>query len=139
MHSFYLRLQCLLGANCAIAVWPGSSLHYSEIVETPRYEDFHIEYLHKNPWAHLGMGFCKSNLEEGVDLSPYLQLENIDPKWLKAIGFKGSIEELLKEEEEGTKRRRDSAFPIHDNAPSADLATAPASGERDEYNKRYKA
>ncbi|KAK7181161.1 hypothetical protein DPSP01_010617 [Paraphaeosphaeria sporulosa] len=75
------------------AVWPGSSLQYSEVIEAPRYEDFHIEYLHKNPWAHMGMGFCMANTVEGSDLSPYLQLENIDPKWLKAVGYEGTPEE----------------------------------------------
>lgn len=84
------------------AVWPGSSLQYIELIETPRYEDFEIQYMHKNPWAHMGMGFSMSNLKEGSDLSPYLQLENIDPKWLKAIGYKGPANEVqaLREEKE---------------------------------------
>lgn len=69
------------------AVWPGSSLQYVEVIQSPRYEDFEIEYQHKNPWAHLGLGYALSNTKEGADLSPYLQLENIDPKWLEAIGY----------------------------------------------------
>ncbi|KAH7381347.1 hypothetical protein DE146DRAFT_704940 [Phaeosphaeria sp. MPI-PUGE-AT-0046c] len=72
------------------AVWPGSSNQYSEVIETPRYEDFDITYLHKNPWAHLGMGYavCNANFPNS-DVSPYLCLENIDPKWLKAVGYEG--------------------------------------------------
>lgn len=27
------------------AVWPGSSIHYMETIEQPRWEDFEIEYL----------------------------------------------------------------------------------------------
>jgi hypothetical protein len=83
------------------AVWPGSSNQYSEIIETPRYEDFEISYLHKNPWAHLGMGYAICNVEfPNSDVSPYLQLENIDPKWLKAIGYEGPALEVEKVRDE---------------------------------------
>lgn len=75
------------------AVWPGSSNHYSEVIETPRYEDFDIEYRNGNMWAHLGMGYAVRNVKEGSDLSPYLALENIDPKWLKAVGSKSDANE----------------------------------------------
>ncbi|KAF2713802.1 FAD/NAD(P)-binding domain-containing protein [Pleomassaria siparia CBS 279.74] len=83
------------------AVYPGSSLHYRNVIEEPRYEDFDIQYLHKNPWAHLGMGAAPVNAKPGSDLSPYLQLENIDPKWLKAIGHK---EAALQVQEETRKK-----------------------------------
>lgn len=80
-----------------VAVWPGSSNQYSEVIETPRYEDFEITYLHKNPWAHLGMGMAKCNVAfPNSDVSPYLALENIDPKWLKAIGYEGPALEVEK-------------------------------------------
>jgi hypothetical protein len=29
------------------AVWPGSALHYMELIKTPRYEDFDIKHHHK--------------------------------------------------------------------------------------------
>jgi hypothetical protein len=83
------------------AVWPGSSNQYAEVIETPRYEDFDIEYLHKNPWAHLGMGYAKRNKQfPEADVSPYLQLENIDPEWLKAIGYDGPAGEVQKAREQ---------------------------------------
>jgi hypothetical protein len=83
------------------AVWPGSSNQYSEIIETPRYEDLEITYLHKNPWAHLGMGYATCNVEfPNSDVSPYLKLENIDPKWLKAIGYEGPALEVEKVRDE---------------------------------------
>jgi len=84
------------------AVWPGSSNMYAEVIATPRYEDFDIEYQHKNPWAHLGMGYavCNKRYPE-ADISPYLQVENIDPKWLKAIGYDGPAEQVQR-----TKRQR---------------------------------
>lgn len=87
--------------NRVNAVWPGSSNHYLEIIKSPRYEDFDIEYQHKNPWAHLGMGFANVNVEfPNSDVSPYLQLENIDPQWLKAIGYNGPALTVQKAREE---------------------------------------
>ncbi|KAJ4376381.1 hypothetical protein N0V83_001664 [Neocucurbitaria cava] len=79
------------------AVWPGSSNHYSEVIASPRYEDFEIEYMDEggNMWAHLGMGYARCNVEyPEADVSPYLQLENIDPKWLKATGYRGAAGEV---------------------------------------------
>lgn len=36
------------------------------------------------------MGYAQCNVEfPNSDVSPYLALENIDPKWLKAIGYAG--------------------------------------------------
>jgi hypothetical protein len=35
-------------------------------------------------WAFLGMGYSIKN--HVGNLSPYLQVENIDPKWLEAMG-----------------------------------------------------
>lgn len=68
---------------------------YSEVIATPRYEDFEIEYQHKNPWAHLGMGYAMCNAKyPDSDPSPYLQLENIDPKWLEAIGYKKPAQQV---------------------------------------------
>lgn len=82
------------------AVWPGSSNHYLELIRQPRYEDFEIQYENKNPWAFLGMGYAMCNAKfPDSDVSPYLQLENIDPKWLKAIGYEGPAEEVAKARE----------------------------------------
>lgn len=39
------------------------------------------------------MGFSMANKIKGSDLSPYLQLENIDPQWLEAVGYRKSPEE----------------------------------------------
>jgi hypothetical protein len=32
------------------------------------------------------MGYSLANTVPESDVAPYLQLENIDPKWLKAVG-----------------------------------------------------
>ncbi|KAF2847539.1 hypothetical protein T440DRAFT_481759 [Plenodomus tracheiphilus IPT5] len=63
------------------AVWPGSSNHYAEVIETPRYEDFNIEYPNS-------------------DVSPSLAMENIDPKWLAAIGYERTAKKVEKAREE---------------------------------------
>lgn len=76
------------------AVYPGSSLHYCEMIKTPRWEDYEIEYLPgspgvKNMWAFMGMGTCRA-LVEKLDVSPYLTVENIDPVWMKAMNIDDS-------------------------------------------------
>jgi hydroxyversicolorone monooxygenase len=65
------------------AVWPGSSMHYQQVIEQPRYEDFEIKYNNKNIWGHLGMGWTVENRlgPQAADCSPYLNVNNIDPKW----------------------------------------------------------
>ncbi|TKA72309.1 putative sterigmatocystin biosynthesis monooxygenase stcW [Cryomyces minteri] len=68
------------------AVWPGSSMHYVQVVSSPRYEDFDITYHNKNQWAHLGLGWTVENRTQGMDSSPYISIDNIDPKWLEAVG-----------------------------------------------------
>lgn len=67
-------------------------MHYIEAVRTPRYEDFEITHLgpaKKNRWAFLGMGTTPALVEKG-DVSPYLNVENLDPKWMEAMGIDAS-------------------------------------------------
>lgn len=78
------------------AIWPGSSLHYIRAIEHPRYEDFEIKHFNKNPWAFLGMGWTTENrigVDNGANCSPYISLENVDPKWLAAIGNTAAAKE----------------------------------------------
>jgi hypothetical protein len=43
------------------------------------------------------MGYAQCNVEyPNSDVCPYLSLENIDPKWLKAIGYEGPALEVEK-------------------------------------------
>ncbi|KAI9372983.1 putative sterigmatocystin biosynthesis monooxygenase stcW [Aspergillus egyptiacus] len=83
------------------AIWPGSSLHYQEVIERPRYEDFEISYGDANPWAHLGMGWTMLDRAGGkqADVSPHLCLENIDPVWFEAIG--GDVDMLREQRKRG--------------------------------------
>ncbi|KAK5124053.1 hypothetical protein LTR85_002250 [Meristemomyces frigidus] len=86
------------------AVWPGSSMHYQQVIECPRYEDMEIDYFDKNPWAHLGMGWTLENRvgAQGADCSPYLNINNIDPKWYEANG--GDVN-VLKDQQNNVNAR----------------------------------
>lgn len=36
------------------------------------------------------MGYAQCNVDfPNADVSPYLALENVDPEWLKAVGYEG--------------------------------------------------
>ncbi|KAK0110360.1 hypothetical protein ONS96_001976 [Cadophora gregata f. sp. sojae] len=47
-----------------------------------------------NPWAYLGFGFTYEDMnktKEGVDLTPYLSEEAIDPKWMEEVIKTGAL------------------------------------------------
>ena len=67
------------------ALWPGSALHYAQAIKHPRYEDYEIQYLNENPWAILGNGFSRAEKTPQMDPTPFLRVDAIDPKWLKAM------------------------------------------------------
>lgn len=45
------------------AIWPGSRMHYFEMLKEPRFEDFDIEYDGANRFAYLGNGFTETELD----------------------------------------------------------------------------
>ncbi|KAF2492990.1 FAD/NAD(P)-binding domain-containing protein [Lophium mytilinum] len=56
-----------------VAVWPGSRLHFLEMMKAPRYEDYEIEYWDENRFAWLGNGFVTREEEgDGRDITWYL-------------------------------------------------------------------
>ncbi|EME38864.1 flavin-binding monooxygenase-like protein [Dothistroma septosporum NZE10] len=93
------------------AIWPGSSLHYQQVIERPRYEDFEIHSFNDNPWAHLGMGWTvqdrKGPKEE--DVCPYFNVKNIDPKWYEACG--GDSRLLVERPEESSQAGQQFLWP----------------------------
>lgn len=80
-------------------------MHYQQVIEKPRWEDFNIRYFASNPWAHLGLGWTIENRkgQQNADCSPYLNLNNIDPQWHRAIG--GDPEELRQQINEYNKQK----------------------------------
>lgn len=55
------------------AVYPGSRLHFLELMKAPRYEDFEIKHWSGNRFAWLGNGF-EVREEDGRDITYYLGL-----------------------------------------------------------------
>jgi cation diffusion facilitator CzcD-associated flavoprotein CzcO len=53
--------------------WPGSRVHYMEMLQKPRFEDFDIEYVSGNRWNFLGDGFDVREFD-GRDLTWYYGL-----------------------------------------------------------------
>lgn len=68
------------------AVWPGSALHYRQILETPRWEDYEVQSRdEQNMFSWMGLGFVKEHRIPGADLGFYLSVEKIDPLWGEEI------------------------------------------------------
>jgi cation diffusion facilitator CzcD-associated flavoprotein CzcO len=59
--------------------WPGSRVHYLEILQKPRFEDFDIEYQSGNRWNFLGDGFDVREFD-GRDLTWYYGLLDDEDK-----------------------------------------------------------
>lgn len=73
------------------AIWPGSSLHFCEMIQTPRYEDYNIKYQEKsNMFAFMGLGFTQNQVSEAGDLSPYIAKGVLEKKF---YSFKPSASE----------------------------------------------
>ncbi|KAK7219476.1 hypothetical protein V2G26_007479 [Clonostachys chloroleuca] len=53
------------------AVWPGSSIHFMEMLQTPRWEDYELQYMNANPFRFMGNGTSKREAC-GEDLTFYL-------------------------------------------------------------------
>ena len=55
------------------ATFAGSALLYHQLVKQIRPEDFEIRYRSRNRWRFMGNGFTQYELEEGSDLSYYVE------------------------------------------------------------------
>lgn len=88
-------------------------MHYMKLLDVPRYEDFDIERLSKNPWEFLGLGWTMENRvgPEKADCSPYLCVENVDPKWYEACGGDvKDLERVAKEERDNQREKHQEAY-----------------------------
>ncbi|RSL99848.1 hypothetical protein CEP52_009501 [Fusarium oligoseptatum] len=56
-------------------LWPGSRIHYLTVLQTPRWEDFEMEYQLENRFNYLGDGFHTREYD-GTDLTWYYGLLN---------------------------------------------------------------
>lgn len=70
------------------AIYPGSRLHFFELLKAPRYEDFEIKYWNKmNRFSFLGNGFQTREFD-GRDITNYLGLldgEDKQPDYDKTL------------------------------------------------------
>jgi len=53
-------------------IYPGSMMHFREMLDTIRGEDFDFVYRSKNPFSFVGNGLTKLDFTEGADLAWYL-------------------------------------------------------------------
>ncbi|KAL4814833.1 steroid monooxygenase [Aspergillus spinulosporus] len=60
-------------------LWPGSRIHYLTMMQSPRYEDYDIEYLTRNRFNFMGNGFDVRE-HDGRDLTWYYGLVNGEDK-----------------------------------------------------------
>lgn len=58
------------------ALHPGSRIHWFHMLEQPRFEDYHWEYLTSNRFQYLGNGFSTKE-EDGVDDTWYLDKPSV--------------------------------------------------------------
>lgn len=58
-------------ADGQAAIWPGSRLHFLEMMKMPRFEDYDIEYWDSNIFAFMGNGFEVREFD-GRDITNYL-------------------------------------------------------------------
>lgn len=56
----------------ALALWPGSSLHYIEAISEVRYDDWNISYK-GNRFAWLGNGFSQTESDPTADWAYYIR------------------------------------------------------------------
>jgi hypothetical protein len=78
------------------ALWPGSTLHYLEMLAEPRYEDWSFKYS-GNRFAYLGNGFSQTETDSTADWSYYLRNEDDSPylsrgKQRKIVSRSGTVE-----------------------------------------------
>lgn len=66
-----------------IALWPGSSLHFMEVMQYPRFEDFVVEY-DGNRFAWMGNGYSQTEMDAAADWAYYIRNEDDSPLLGKA-------------------------------------------------------
>ncbi len=57
--------------NGLLSMYPGSRVHFFELLRHPRYEDYEIEYRSQNQWEFLGNGFAAREFD-GRDTTDYM-------------------------------------------------------------------
>lgn len=83
------------GAGYPNALWPGIALHFTKAIDKPRFEDYHIEYKHDDPFAYLGSGFTWAEKPASLDQTPFLTGSQLDSKRTTAMQQSPEVEKVL--------------------------------------------
>ena len=75
------------------AIYPGSRLHFFELMKAPRYEDFEIEYWYENEFAFMGNGF-EAREFDGRDITNYLGCLDENGRDVQPVYDEGLIQKL---------------------------------------------
>lgn len=65
-------------AGRVVALWPGSSLHFMEVMQYPRFDDFVIKY-HGNRFEWMGNGYSQIEMDPSADWAYYIRNEDDSP------------------------------------------------------------
>lgn len=66
-----------------VALWPGSSLHFMEVMRYPRFDDFNIEY-NGNRFEWMGNGYSQTETDPDADWAYYIRNQDDGPMMGKA-------------------------------------------------------
>jgi hypothetical protein len=70
-------------------------LSYFEVLETPNFEDYDIEYWNKgNRFGFLGTGFVDFEFKGGRDIAWYLDKYSQRPEWVNGVQLEESKDEF---------------------------------------------
>ena len=61
--------------NGSLTMYPGSRVHFFDLLAQPRYEDYDIQYRSGNQWSFLGNGFSMREFD-GRDTTYWMGLLN---------------------------------------------------------------
>lgn len=81
------------GKGGKVAMFPGSRITFFELISSPRFEDYKIDYRDGNVFAFLGNGFSLTEFD-GSDLSWYLGTEESPGYNLPREDAKPSLHQL---------------------------------------------
>lgn len=77
-----------------IIMWPGSRLSFLEVMKTPNFEDYDIEYWSGNRFGFLGTGFVDYEFTGKTDLTWYLDMLSGRSEWEKGVEFNQNPQEF---------------------------------------------
>lgn len=72
IHLCYSRYKNGTVDGPVVGPSPGSTWHFNEMLENPRFEDYKLTYLYNNRFSYLGMGRTVKEFQ-ATDLATHLR------------------------------------------------------------------